>query len=178
MGGVFAPVWRLALCFTLTLGCSLSTACLALCLSSVLRLHLQGEDVRQYTWVPGQNALPPTVQALVDTGAASGVSAVPYIYPILGFTRPASLGGNPWLYPRGGGGALWWSRGKICCRRLCFRYAQQHPLVLQESSTRRWPTVSSRTTSSPLSSPSDARPARGAQAMVGVNPTVRSCVPW
>ena len=64
---------------------------------------LQGEDFRQYTWVPGQTELPSTVQQLVDTGAAAGVSAVPYIYPILGFTRPAALGGDPWLYPRGGG---------------------------------------------------------------------------
>lgn len=71
---------------------------------------MQGEDFRQYEWVPGQDALPPTVQALVAVGAQNNVSAVPYIYPILGFTRPEALGGDPWLYPRGGG-----ERARVCC---------------------------------------------------------------
>ena len=54
---------------------------------------------------------------------------------------------------------------------------KRRPLALQASSTRHWPTESFRTTSSPPSSPLDARPMRGAQATVGVNPAVRSRVP-
>jgi hypothetical protein len=61
-----------------------------------------GEQIRTAAFLPGTDALPPTVQRLIDTASELGVSCIPYIYPILRVQRPPGET-PPWLYPRGGG---------------------------------------------------------------------------
>jgi hypothetical protein len=45
------------------------------------------EDVRGGAFVSGVNALPASVAQVVATARGQRVSVVPYIYPILRFTR-------------------------------------------------------------------------------------------
>jgi hypothetical protein len=73
------------------------------CWEEVLWLSM-GEKIRQGLWTPGVDPNPDIVDQLAHYAQGYGVSAVPYVYPILGFTA-GSPGGTlpPWLYPRGGG---------------------------------------------------------------------------
>lgn len=73
----------------------------------------EGQNIRTTAWTPGQNALPPSVAQLVETASALGVSAIPYIYPILGFT--ATNASAEWLYPTGHAG---WYHSKLADRRF------------------------------------------------------------
>ena len=59
-----------------------------------------GEKLRKGEWVPGA-PLADTVAQLINVSQALGVSAIPYVYPILGFT--ANRTEAAWLTPRGGG---------------------------------------------------------------------------
>jgi hypothetical protein len=59
-----------------------------------------GEQLRKGDWAPG-SPLADSVSQLIDVSQALGVSAIPYVYPILGFTANRTDPG--WLTPRGGG---------------------------------------------------------------------------
>jgi hypothetical protein len=73
------------------------------CWEEVLWLAM-GEQLREGKWAPGA-PLAPSVAQLIDVSQALGVSAIPYVYPILGFTANRSLVDDmpSWLVPRGGG---------------------------------------------------------------------------
>eukprot|EP00698_Gefionella_okellyi_P001369 TRINITY_DN11315_c0_g1_i1.p1 TRINITY_DN11315_c0_g1~~TRINITY_DN11315_c0_g1_i1.p1 ORF type:complete len:1142 (-),score=234.82 TRINITY_DN11315_c0_g1_i1:23-3307(-) len=58
----------------------------------------EGERIRKNVWMPGRDAIQPSVQPLLMTAKQAGVQLIPYIYPILGFEQ------NPdWLGPAWGG---------------------------------------------------------------------------
>ena len=62
-----------------------------------------GEQIRTGQWAPG-DAIAPSVARVIASAAANNVSAIPYVYPILGFTGgPGRSGGPPapWLQPDG-----------------------------------------------------------------------------
>ena len=55
-----------------------------------------GEQIRTGQWAPG-DSIAPSVAKLIATAANNSVSAIPYVYPILGFT--AGRANPPWLAP-------------------------------------------------------------------------------
>ena len=59
-----------------------------------------GEQIRTGQWAPG-DAIPPSVAKVISTAAANNVSAIPYVYPILGFTGGPGAPPAPWLQPDG-----------------------------------------------------------------------------
>lgn len=62
-----------------------------------------GEQIRTGQWAPGE-PIPPSVLKVIDSAAANNVSAIPYVYPILGFTGgPNHTNPTPWLAPDGHG---------------------------------------------------------------------------
>ena len=72
-----------------------------------------GEKLRAGAWAPG-DALHASVARLVNTSRALGVSAIPYVYPILGF-----VGGRegtpapPWCVQRGAARCGWRGAGLL-----------------------------------------------------------------
>jgi len=79
------------------------------CWEPVLDLGM-GEQMRTGAWVPGADAIPPSVQQLIDVSSALGVSAIPYVYPILGYTDGLPSTTPPdWLYPSGQGGGRFYA---------------------------------------------------------------------
>ena len=64
------------------------------CWENVLWLGY-GERLREGSWAPGA-PVAPSVARLISTAASLGVSAIPYVYPILGFTANRSTPA-PWL---------------------------------------------------------------------------------
>ena len=67
------------------------------CWEEVLWLA-EGEHLRQGVWRPGQ-PLAESVAQLIEVSQALGISAIPYVYPILGFTDGKAS--QPWLVPQG-----------------------------------------------------------------------------
>jgi hypothetical protein len=57
-----------------------------------------GEDIRQGYWTPGVDALPPTVQAMLDYAESKHVKLMAYVYPPLGYRAD---GDSAWIYYRG-----------------------------------------------------------------------------
>lgn len=66
------------------------------CWENVLWLNY-GEKLRQGQWAPGTSPVDQTVAQLIDLSQALGVSAIPYVYPILGFTANRTSPPAPWL---------------------------------------------------------------------------------
>ena len=73
------------------------------CWEEVLWLAM-GEQLREGKWAPG-SPLADSVAQLIDVSQQLGVSAIPYVYPILGFTANRTGAGDrpSWLVPQGGG---------------------------------------------------------------------------
>ena len=70
------------------------------CWENVLWLNY-GEALREGRWAPG-DPVADSVAQLVQLSAALGVSAIPYVYPILGFTANRTSPPPPWLSPENG----------------------------------------------------------------------------
>ncbi len=70
------------------------------CWENVLWLNY-GEALREGRWAPGA-PVADSVAQLVQLSAALGVSAIPYVYPILGFTANRTSPPPPWLSPEHG----------------------------------------------------------------------------
>ena len=65
---------------------------------NVLWLNL-GEQLREGYWNPTTSLVPDSVQQLIDISGALGVSAIPYIYPILGLGE-GTFPNAEWLIPQ------------------------------------------------------------------------------